>query len=278
MSLTNTTCTFILSKKYDKVFVYGTEINDFHSIDKARIFALHHSAIQEIDNKINKLDSDKITSHTVSDERLLQNIEVIDTSIALKNIVDIPVKKYNYIDSEKNTMNKYIGFVSDDVNAILQDSNELLKEYQPNIMQSYNNINFKDINNGLYEIELPYHNSLDIDTDVLLILTNNDNNFKYKIKTKIISLRNGKCVFNVNHKADNVILYGTLLSDVKSFNKDDIYTYHHGAIQELNKVINQKDSEIKELQTKTTLLEDENSKLKSRLDAIEKHLGSHFFE
>ena len=34
-------------------------------------------------------------------------------------------------------------------------------------------------------------------------------------KTKIISLRNGKCVFNINHKADNVILYGTLLSDVK---------------------------------------------------------------
>ena len=231
-----------------------------------------------MDKKINKLDSDKITSLTVSDKRLIQNIEVIDTSIALKNIVDIPVKKYNYIDSEKNTMNKYIGFVSDDVNAILQDSNELLKEYQPNIMQSYNNINFKDINNGLYEIELPYHNSLDIDTDVLLILTNNDNNFKYKIKTKIISLRNGKCVFNINHKADNVILYGTLLNDVKSFNKDDIYTYHHGAIQELNKVINQKDSEIKELQTKTTLLEDENSKLKSRLDAIEKHLGSHFFE
>ena len=65
---------------------------------------------------------------------------------------------------------------------------------------------------------------------------------------------------------------------MKSFNKDDIYTYHHGANQEINKVINQKDSEIKELQTKTTLLEDENSKLKSRLDAIEKHLGSHFFE
>ena len=31
------------------VFCYGKEVDDFHIIDKNQIFALHHSAIQEID-------------------------------------------------------------------------------------------------------------------------------------------------------------------------------------------------------------------------------------
>lgn len=40
-----------LGKKYDKVFLYGKEVNDFHCLNKDRIFALHHSAIQELSRK-----------------------------------------------------------------------------------------------------------------------------------------------------------------------------------------------------------------------------------
>ena len=36
---------------YNNVFFYGKEVNDFHTLDKAQIFALHHSAIQEIDRR-----------------------------------------------------------------------------------------------------------------------------------------------------------------------------------------------------------------------------------
>jgi hypothetical protein len=33
------------------VFFFGKEVNDFHTIDKNQIFALHHSAIQELSRK-----------------------------------------------------------------------------------------------------------------------------------------------------------------------------------------------------------------------------------
>ena len=33
------------------VFLYGKEVNDFHALDKNQIFALHHSAIQELSRK-----------------------------------------------------------------------------------------------------------------------------------------------------------------------------------------------------------------------------------
>jgi len=43
--------TFTFEAKYDFVFCYGKQIDDFLNIDKNQIFALHHSAIQEIDRQ-----------------------------------------------------------------------------------------------------------------------------------------------------------------------------------------------------------------------------------
>ena len=43
---------FEMKKRYDSVFIYGKEVNDFLHIDKQRIFALHHSAIQELDKTV----------------------------------------------------------------------------------------------------------------------------------------------------------------------------------------------------------------------------------
>ena len=38
--------------KDNELFLIGKEVNDFHSLDKNMIFALHHSAIQELSKKI----------------------------------------------------------------------------------------------------------------------------------------------------------------------------------------------------------------------------------
>ena len=40
---------FLFNKKWDNIYLYGKEINDFHTIDKAKIFTLAFSATQEID-------------------------------------------------------------------------------------------------------------------------------------------------------------------------------------------------------------------------------------
>ena len=52
---------FLFDKPYEKIFFYGKEVNDFHSLDKNQIFALHHSAIQELDKKLIEKD-EKIKS------------------------------------------------------------------------------------------------------------------------------------------------------------------------------------------------------------------------
>ena len=43
--------TFVFDQSWNNVFFYGKEVNDLQTIDKNQIFALHHSAIQELDRK-----------------------------------------------------------------------------------------------------------------------------------------------------------------------------------------------------------------------------------
>ena len=40
---------FIFDQSWNNVFLYGKEVNDFHTLDKQKLFALNFSATQEID-------------------------------------------------------------------------------------------------------------------------------------------------------------------------------------------------------------------------------------
>ena len=53
-----------MDERYNNVFFYGKEVDDFHTLDKAQIFALHHSAIQELSRKNDALVSEKETMQT----------------------------------------------------------------------------------------------------------------------------------------------------------------------------------------------------------------------
>ena len=57
----NSDNTFIFAKKWDNIFCYGAEVNDFHTLEKEKIFTLYHSAIQEID-KQQQIDKQNITT------------------------------------------------------------------------------------------------------------------------------------------------------------------------------------------------------------------------
>jgi len=43
---------FKMKEKYDHVFIFGREVDDKLALDKNKIFALHHSAIQELDRTV----------------------------------------------------------------------------------------------------------------------------------------------------------------------------------------------------------------------------------
>ena len=81
-------------QSWNNVFFYGKEVNDFHTIDKSQIFALHHSAIQELDrkheneiikknNEINLL-KDSISTLTNHINNLISKMETLEEALQNK--------------------------------------------------------------------------------------------------------------------------------------------------------------------------------------------------
>ncbi len=46
---------FTFEEKWENVFCYGKEVDDFHTLDKQKLFALNFSATQELDKKVSEL-------------------------------------------------------------------------------------------------------------------------------------------------------------------------------------------------------------------------------
>ena len=69
---------FIFDESWNTVFFYGKEVTDFHTLDKAQIFALHHSAIQELSRKNDALQTEN--------NELRSRLEALESAVlALQN-------------------------------------------------------------------------------------------------------------------------------------------------------------------------------------------------
>ena len=72
--------TFTFDKSYNIIFCYGKEVDDFHMLDKQKLFALNFSATQELDRKVTKLEAE---NHELS--KKVDTLEVKNTIIKQEN-------------------------------------------------------------------------------------------------------------------------------------------------------------------------------------------------
>ena len=88
---------FIFDKKWNNVFIWGKEVNDFHSIDKNMIFALHHSAIQELSRK-NDDKTERINILEENNQELTQKYNTLEI-------------KYNTLETENAQLKSDIALI-----------------------------------------------------------------------------------------------------------------------------------------------------------------------
>jgi len=75
-------------QSWNNVFFYGKEVNDFHTIDKAQIFALHHSAIQELSRRNDTLQQEN-TIKTNKIASLESRIDAMESAfLAMQALVE----------------------------------------------------------------------------------------------------------------------------------------------------------------------------------------------
>ena len=72
---------FIFDQSWNNVFLYGKEVDDFHTLDKQKLFALNFSATQEID-RIQQAAEAKITALQNENEELKTKYAALESRIA----------------------------------------------------------------------------------------------------------------------------------------------------------------------------------------------------
>ena len=74
---------FIFEEQWNNVFLYGKEVDDFHMVDKQKLFALNFSATQEID-RIQQVEKTKLATAEAEINTLKtknQELETIVTNL-----------------------------------------------------------------------------------------------------------------------------------------------------------------------------------------------------
>ena len=67
-------------EEYKKAYVFGRKIDDFHHIQKDKIFALHHSGIQQL-HKNAEAEKAKLTAAETEITTLKSTVETQQTTI-----------------------------------------------------------------------------------------------------------------------------------------------------------------------------------------------------
>ena len=175
-------------------------------------------------------------------DELKKNIRDIDDDIALKKILAIQPKYYNYIDFVKRGNKEVIGFISQQVEeveplAVLNQS-----DFIPNVYK------YVDIVDGKINLE---QDDLIVGDEIEIWLQGEES----KRNFKIISINNNEIEIDENITNLNCFFYGKKVHDFKVLNKDYIFTLNVSATQELYKLIQQQNQIIQDLQNRLSILE-----------------------
>ena len=73
--------TFVFDESWNNVFFYGKEVDDFHTIDKNKIFQFYHPAIQQL-SKMNDEKTAQITALQQETTQLQQHNEALENELS----------------------------------------------------------------------------------------------------------------------------------------------------------------------------------------------------
>ena len=189
-----------------------------------------------------------------SDQRIKKNIKNFINNETLELVRNIKLKKYNYIEHNKSN----IGFIAQEVKNVLPSAITYNTDFIPDVYKIINCI----------------WNNTTMTCDILT----NVSGIKYKFyvsnnsdgsdETEKIVVGNSDNTFTFEQKYNNVFCFGKQVDNFHILDENKIYKLHHGAIQEIDKIQQQQQTKIINLENETTTLKSETATLKSETTTL----------
>ena len=196
--------TLIFDEKYENIFFYGKEVNDFHYIDKNKIYNLHHGAIQELYKEIKKIKNKKTNRlYLLIANNCLRYTDVNNCSIIINEIILNNMNEKFII----NNINKeYEINHTNEIFTIAKLNNKYyLKQKNNNFNLNYKHYltNSYVIKQGMTGILETYNNNNKFKLDFILnnnyeMLLSNEKNVQIKIDDLI------KNSFKISYLCDSI--------------------------------------------------------------------------
>ena len=204
-----------------------------------------------------------------SDQRIKTNIKIADTSIALQNILDLPLMSFSYIDTIENGSSPVVGMIAQNVKQVVPEAITLALGTIPSIYKLADNIEL-------------------VDENVLLTVSYNDNNMMIEGKLELTVEDIGKILVDIIDLGINTItvskwnnfdiiksvfIYGPQINDFHTVDEPYLGILCMGGIQELNNIYNTSvDSINSSISNLSTNVDTNVNTINQTLDTINSHL------
>lgn len=202
-----------------------------------------------------------------SDERVKDEIEIVDDDEALQIILKIETKKYHYKDPKKRRAHKSIGFIAQDVLEHLPTACKLNENIIPDEMRELEDMVW--VGNDLYlDLEMEENNT----GVVRFYVIDEEKELEQNVKRQLTE--EGDAYYTFDKQYDSVFVYGREINDFLGIDKQQIFALHHSGIQELDRKAKAQDEKILSLEAKNVSLETKLKDLIARVSLNELALKS----
>ena len=199
-----------------------------------------------------------------SDRRIKKDIENVPDHLALQQVLDLPLKYYNY--KEKFTPHKVIGFIAQEVEQIIPNA---VKNVTNFIDDQNKYAKYSIVENGDEEIKIQITNFLPSlkENDKIQVRVIYDKNNSIAVESTVTNVHSsekedrltGTIIIQKSSlqgiDIEGIFIKGKEVNDFKSLDKNQIFALHPGAIQELHDLITQQQKVIEDLSARLNVLE-----------------------
>jgi hypothetical protein len=173
-------------------------------------------------------------TNTPSDQRIKDNIQLIDDTQALQKLRLIEPKKYQYIDKQVRGDATVFGFIAQEVRSQFPEAIKLFRDYVPNILSLYEFTYIDQTSNDIILVH-NIHNHVSIDDKIKLI-----DYYNKDIIGRVIHIQDNQVQIKIDEKIGStgdpeidkkIFIYGKEVTDFHMLNKDYLFTINYAATQ-----------------------------------------------
>jgi hypothetical protein len=189
-----------------------------------------------------------------SDKRIKTNINNADTTVVLNKINELPLKTYNFIETNHYSDDLYYGLIAQNIKNIFPEAVKITENNIPCVYKLASSVILLSNNTDVQiTVDIPDTTSLQVGLQIKLRI----NGSSEMILTNILSFTSTQMIVTVWTDFDaskSVFVYGIYVNDFHMIDKSYLALISFGGIQELSKRNDALTAQVSALQLQVTTL------------------------